>query len=898
MNKKIIILIFVLLISIVTLHYHEENTSLNEVKKKGVKSKAELEKIYSKSISSLPSFNIRMSLKDFTELSKNAIEALKPRINFKTDRVRRKIIIENQDNKFKGKISLRGATPGNFEYKKKSYSVKLSDNKYWNGFKELNFITPLQQSYLNPFLVNTMASELDLVYVKKEPVLLKFNNLSKGVYILEEPLNNDFLELHGISNSVLIQLKDGWVENHGNNPAGLSWGHYTGTDWEFSNLKKIKHPLEKTINYKYSLIGKHLEANNTKSLLELFNIDYIARFEALRNILGINHDVAGDNLNMYYSLTDGKFYPIIRSEGDIHPIEIKNGTSMQSFNKLYKDFDPTIENLYKAFHDSSKFRLLKLKYINNIINNFPEIEKKLVFQYNSLSPSFILDPHDHHNIQYKSRLSRMSLQVIKKNISTLRQQISSFFLFANLMTQPKELIIEVIPDGVTNAKFSNFTIELQKKSSITNILCSINGKENDLNTQMKIKETKRLNVSDIFNQFNLIPSFNEDFSLVRTKFICKFKMDKTPHIEGYTIEMKNILTDKQVEPKNINVSIASSNLVKKPKLDAIKLLLAKGAKKKSKEITLPKKDYHISSNLIIPKGYKIQIEDGAKILLAPRVSVLSYSPINFHGKTEGITITSDTPSSHFGSFAIIGNKSMNMVIEGLRVSKGSEAIINGINFTGAFAIHEANLVKIKNSRFFKNIGDDGLNIKYSHVNISNSKFDSNISDQVDLDFCRGDISNSTFHGGSTHSNGDGLDLSGSILTILNSKFINNTDKGLSIGEKTKLIAQKNNFSGNNMGVAIKDSSKVILLNNHLNSNNLAVSAYVKKSKFSGAKVYHYNNEMVKNKIKFKSDKLSKINKLNFKYYFNCTFKGKNLAHKNFDNMLSRLLSSSLPSNCR
>ena len=51
------------------------------------------------------------------------------------------------------------------------------------------------------------------------------------------------------------------------------------------------------------------------------------------------------------------------------------------------------------------------------------------------------------------------------------------------------------------------------------------------------------------------------------------------------------------------------------------------------------------------------------------------------------------------------------------------------------SIHAAN-VFINNSNFINSKSDDGINIKFSEVEIKNSKFINNVGDGIDLDYCK------------------------------------------------------------------------------------------------------------------------------------------------------------------
>ena len=73
-------------------------------------------------------------------------------------------------------------------------------------------------------------------------------------------------------------------------------------------------------------------------------------------------------------------------------------------------------------------------------------------------------------------------------------------------------------------------------------------------------------------------------------------------------------------------------------------------------------------------------------------------------------------------------------------------------------------------------------------------------------------------------------------------FFNMTDKGISIGEKSKVLITNNMIKDNNTGIAVKDGSSVCLNGNNFIENKMDISSYVKK------KMYSTPSVQIKNQI--------------------------------------------------
>ena len=109
-----------------------------------------------------------------------------------------------------------------------------------------------------------------------------------------------------------------------------------------------------------------------------------------------------------------------------------------------------------------------------------------------------------------------------------------------------------------------------------------------------------------------------------------------------------------------------------------------------------------------------------------------------------------------------------------------------------------------------------------------------------------------------NSNNDCADFSGGDYHLLNLKLSQCGDKGLSIGENSKVKLDNINVDIANIGIATKDSSILKLNRSVLKNLDTCISAYNKKQEFQGGliKINYLNCE---NYFKYADiDNLSKI----------------------------------------
>lgn len=248
-------------------------------------------------------------------------------------------------------------------------------------------------------------------------------------------------------------------------------------------------------------------------------------------------------------------------------------------------------------------------------------------------------------------------------------------------------------------------------------------------------------------------------------------------------------------------------------------------------------------HVVIPAGFEVVIEPEASLFLGEGVSVVSYSPVFAEGLSGApIAIRALNPARPWGSFLVAGTKNRS-VFRHVKVSGGSElkGEINGIFATSMLGFHHANAV-LENNVISYSRGEDALNIKYaSGVIVRGNTFAQTESDAFDCDSCSGVIEGNYFETIGTGENtktgfgntgGDAIDLSfANGLEVRDNVIIGATDKGISIGEGSKLVVSGNKIFKSDIGIAVKDLSRAELAENIIVGNKTGIELYKKKTIF-------------------------------------------------------------------
>ncbi|MDA8734219.1 hypothetical protein N9M44_02900, partial [Flavobacteriaceae bacterium] len=340
--------------------------------------------------------------------------------------------------------------------------------------------------------------------------------------------------------------------------------------------------------------------------------------------------------------------------------------------------------------------------------------------------------------------------------------------------------------------------------------------------------------SNELKEINLKSNFlNNNTNFENIKFNFKILGSNTNY-EQYVSKINNRLIS--FNPATMSKSLLETDLVT---IDYL-----------NKNLKIRSGNYVVDQFYRIPKGYKLNVEDGVKIDFVKGGGIISYSTINLNGtKSNPIVITSS--DKHNKGLTLINTDEVSN-FENVMISNLSNYNSDNYNLTGALTFYQSD-VFIKQCVISNNIsGDDLVNIFKSNFEIIDSSFNNSLSDALDADFCDGKIINSKF----VQSGNDAIDISGTSLVI--SKLLIDTaqDKALSAGENSSIEGSEVTITFSEIGICSKDLSVINLNKFELINNTIGITAFQKKSKFGPGYLNLTNGTLKQNKIDFLVEKNS------------------------------------------
>jgi parallel beta-helix repeat protein len=753
----------------------------------------------------------------------------------------RKVKVEYEGTKYDAKLKLHLGESRHWKDPKKSYSLKLSGDKFINKLEKIDFVVPEDRGYFPPLLCKELSDISGLPHPDNDYCILYINDKYNGVYLLEEEFDNNpkYFEKNKVPNDLSIR------PNFKDITELVLWDSKLEF-WESSALN-IDSSYAEVINNRVNEYLNGLRLLDFEALKSLVDIEKVAAVTAMKIFWGYSHDYIERNIRLVYSLDTGLIYYQPRSEDGAKRLKLdcahipdaeknqfsfEHGMNYYYGTKYLRMFYPFIKN--EHFRDRRNFYLKKFIFESNI-------EKRINEQSSRSLKIFPLDPFSKFNGQITTHLINDQKNVLHENTQIIKNTLSKSSIFIKIFKSDDKLKISILPDSLARLKIKNFKISLQKG---TYKVINANTKDEKIIRN----EAGYLDLKDIFEDEYLMTDL--DFRLLPQKKFFEIsiigKNFNEFQKEQISISAVNTFSDQMVPENRIHLNVIDNM----SDYSELKLLSAQKFIDRHKDmnfsldknvVSIAQGIYEISNNLIVPEGMILNIEKGTVFNMEDNVSIVSFSPINFNGTSQHpITVTRKRDQGQFGVIAMILDKPENIQINHLNLTGGSAAFVNGIFYNGAVSIHNGT-VRMNSCTIRDCQSDDGINFKNSTVQINNSTFIDNKSDHIDLDFCRALVDSNNFINVDSQNTGDAIDLSGSMVILKNNKLSRSGDKAISVGEQSKVIIYNNIINNNKIGIAVKDSSKALISHNTFSSNETNLSCYMKKGIFDGGTAYLYDN---------------------------------------------------------
>jgi hypothetical protein len=732
--------------------------------------------------------------------------------------------IKHNNKTYEIKLRLKGDHVDHLEGKKWSFRIIVKGDKTIYGMKQFSVHHPKTRNYLNEWLFHRVLSKENIISLRYKFVNIVLNGEDLGLYALEEHFEKRLIENNQRKEGVIIRFNEDlmWKEitklNHiFPNAKTSGYGEYSSSNIDAFQTNKI---LSDSVLFNYYLKAiSLLESfrNGELSTKDVFDIEKLSSYFAITDILGAQHGARWHNMRFYFNPITSKLEPI-GFDGDtgneitslFSSIDNYLGRSdyvpFGAFHcMIIKDKDFYYHYVKKMVQYSQKTYLDSIFMdVDNELNNnlnilykewpYYRFRKEIFYKNQAYIREMLNPPKAIH--AYLVNNNKIDLELALGNIQSLPVKILGVVINDSIrIFSQKEIILPAKISSET-IKYINYSFEIPEKFDLS---------ENSLKT-LKIRYelfgTNNSKVCEVF-LWNYL-----DMNLIDNDFVTK---------KSNVLDFNFISVDKN-----------------------------------QKIISFKSGDWTVTKSIHIPKGFHIILKDDTRLDLINSASIISYSPLYLEGSIENPIVIKSSDSTGQGIFVL--NTNERSILNHVNFKNLSNPSKNGWELSGAITFYNAE-VSIKNCIFYNNIkGDDYLNIISSKFNIENTTFNNVFSDAFDGDFCNGSILDSEF----VNCGNDAIDISGTNINLENIIINSIGDKALSVGEKSRLVADNITIENSEIAVCSKDQSKVLISNIYLKNDKIGFTAFQKKSEFGPSSIEISKFEVVDVQIPYLIEKQSEL----------------------------------------
>lgn len=245
-------------------------------------------------------------------------------------------------------------------------------------------------------------------------------------------------------------------------------------------------------------------------------------------------------------------------------------------------------------------------------------------------------------------------------------------------------------------------------------------------------------------------------------------------------------------------------------------------------LRIPSGTWNVAGDLVLPAGFGLNLGPSTTLRFEPDALLLATGPLSFTGRAEAPIRLE--PQEETWDGIVVLQAGAPSTWEHVTVERASAVERGGWSLTGGITFYESP-IRLDRCRILDSRGEDGINVVRTEFLFTRSEFGPSASDGFDGDFARGTVEECSFH----DIAGDGIDVSGSEVLVQQVVLRSIGDKGISVGEASRLTAREIDLQDVTFGVVSKDLSHVELANVRIAGVQLAaLAAYVKKPAFGPA----------------------------------------------------------------
>lgn len=757
---------------------------------------------------------INIKRKHFAELAQRRNEALQRGILINEGNTYVPAVVSHGDGEYAIKLRLKGDWTDHLLGNKWSFRVKVKGNDTLFGMKQFSLHHPRARNFAHEWLFHRAVQREDILSLRYDFVEVTLNGQNLGVYALEEHFEKRLIEHQSRREGPIIKLNENlmWadraVQPHviEGSPTGIQSEHSAwvdafgdiGTPAAYARFQVAQNLVE---GFRYGNLPAH----------QVFDVEKMATFLALSDLLGSPHAVVWHNLRFYLNPVTSRLEPVgfDANPGEKLARPVGSSRDWNENNRKYKDLAFTDPVFYAAYTRALE-RVSRESYLDELLRETrDELDDKLAILWKEFPWFHYSDAVFHRN---------------RKVIESALNPVKGVHAYHHSRTQ-EQLVVEV-------GNLQGMALEVDRVV-FNDSLMLVPAERVILPPKVDAKPVQ-------YQRMGLdLPADLATSTSLEQNLVVHYRV----------LGAETGRSDAVFAWRRWDESFAANDFMRQPANARGQEFLDFDEEKK--RILVRPGTWRITEDVIIPPGYDVVCDAGTELVLSDDATLLSRSRLEFQGtESNPIVVRSDDGSGRGLVVLETGEQSNLEHVSFIGLSNPSS---QGWSLTGAVTFYEAP-VRLWNCLFAENVCEDALNILRTTFEIDNCVFSRTSSDAFDADFADGSITNSLF----VNSGNDAIDVSGSVVQVVDTRIEDTGDKGLSGGENSVLIVQNVDLVRAAIAVASKDLTEVRIDGIRIVDTDVGMTLFQKKPEFGAASMVISNLDMASVQVPYLVEDHSKL----------------------------------------
>ena len=731
-------------------------------------------------------------------------------------------LIYPDDELKKVKIRHRGDNPVNWMVNKKSWYLKTKKKRLIDGVRRFIYPSPQEADFVSNYLAYRVAHQIGVLAPEARLVELSINDEPHGIYAEIEDIEESFLRNHGI---MPVNIFKGEQYNSERLIYASNYLFNNPNLWDkeaMFNREPKESRTDFSIFLKTLLQARTSDAALDK-LTEIARYDDWARFAAYQTLVHSWHNSSVHNQRIVSDPWRGIVMPIVHDTVAGFPRPPFSFKSVGASNEVLNDYSLIPSFLARKYDFLWQF--LEQHALDEVADELTTTVPKMAATY--ARDTYALETAALNGTPL-STASRDGMVQEWQDLAT-RMKAWGGFLRQNLSAPA-----EATWYGENNRLY--ITVAGPRPSGELELRL---GDAGPLPTRI-IWDRDR---DGVISKTDLDIPFTIDGRILRLKTnlfanrVVRSAGENPSDISDGEIAMIpttfTFLADKELNPAEV---LAVNPFTQK--LGTLEMAPPSGIRPRDRNAPLVNKQFdtprlwsgsiHITKDRIVREP--VRIAPGTEIRIANGRSLVFLRRLEALGSAEQpIVVKPDNDDAVWGAFSITGPLASNSVLEHLEVFGGSEAVVDGVYYSGMINIHEGSGHRLRALHARKNlISDDLIHIVYATDTVINDcQLSEARSDAIDID-----ISEVIVNGCDIVAAGnDGIDLMSSKVLIVNGRIDGSGDKGVSVGEASETLIENMVLARNAIGIEVKDGSRAFVDRVDFDRNTKHLNGYWKNWRY-------------------------------------------------------------------